>query len=333
MSPKPSVLQFGDINVDNIFKLSEFPDPGRDAYANHVEMHLGGVGCNSAAVMVGLGQPTMLLGAVGDDIWSDFVFAELQKANIDVQHVMIKPGLQTGLIFIAVTPNGERTMLSHRGVNLTFRPEDLPANILDNVCLLALSGYLFLEAPQCDAAWRLLEMAAKHDIPVSMDTGLDPVILAPNIIRDVLPYISILITGDEEAQELTQNTDPQDQVDALIELGIEQVAIKLGREGAWLGWEGGLLREPAFSVDVVDTTSAGDAFTAGLIYGYLNDFSPGGSLLLANALGGLATTVHGAARISRQDVLSFLHKVNQEKAEFRDKNAFLEVIQRLSVSI
>jgi len=333
LSPKPSVLLFGDINVDNIFMLSEFPEPGRDGYANHIEMHLGGVGCNSAAVVAGLGQPTKLLGAVGDDIWSDFVIAELRKAKVDVQHVMVKPGLKTGLIFIAVTPNGERTMFSHRGVNLTFSPEDLPANILDNVCLLALSGYLFLEPPQCDAAWRLLELAANKNIPVSMDTGLDPVILAPDTIREVLPHISVLITGDAEAQELTQTNHPQDQVDKLIEIGVEQVAIKLGQEGAWLGWNGGLLREPAFQVDVVDTTSAGDAFSAGLIYGYLNHFSPGGSLLLANALGGLATTVYGAARISRQDVSSFLQKIQQESAERHNMEAVREVIQRLGLLI
>ena len=332
MSPKPSVLMFGDINVDNIFMLSEFPEPGRDGYANHVEMSLGGVGCNSAAVLAGLGQPTKLLGAVGDDIWSEFVYGEIQKAGIDTEYVITKPGFKTGLIFIAVTPNGERTMLSHRGVNLTFNPEDLPEKIMDNVSLLALSGYLFLNSEQFDTAWRLLELAEQHHIPVSIDTGLDPVLIVPDTIRDVLKHISILITGSEEAQALTGCKNSQDQVDALLTLGVEQVAVKLGRDGAWLGWKDGIIREPAFQVDVLDTTSAGDAFSAGLIFGYLNEISPGGSLLLANALGGLATTVYGAARISRQDVLSFLQKVHQENTDYAGKKALLEVIQRLTES-
>ena len=329
MSPKSSVLLFGDINVDNIFLLSEFPYPGRDGFANHVEMHLGGAVCNSAAVMEGLRQPTRLLGAVGDDMWSNFVYDELRKAHIDSQHVVIKPELQTGLIFIAVTPNGERTMFCHRGANIAFNSADLHQDVLEDISLVALSGYVFIEAPQRDTAWKLIEMAAERRIPISMDTGLDPVILAPDAIKDVLPYLSLLITGEVEAERLTNLVDHRDQRDAFLASGIEQVALKLGRKGAWLGWEGGWLSSPAFRVQVVDTTSAGDAFTAGLVYGYLHGFSQHGSLLLANALGGLATTVYGAARIGRDSILSFLEDVNQTIDGDHDREALAEVIQGL----
>lgn len=333
MNPKSSVLLFGDINVDNIFLLSEFPDPGRDGFANHVEMHLGGAVCNSAAVMQGLGQPTRLLSAVGDDIWSGFVMEELRKANIDTQHVVKKLGVQTGLIFIAVTPNGERTMFCHRGANTDFKPDDLNQEVLDNVCMLSLSGYVFIDAPQRDAAWKLLEMAAKQNIPICMDTGLDPVIMASDEIREVLPYVSVLITGKREAERLTKAEKPQDQLTAFLDFGCEQVAIKLGHEGAWLGWQGGWLKSPAFPVQVVDTTSAGDAFTAGLIYGYLHSFSPNASLLLANALGGLATTVYGASRIDRQDILSFLNKMWSAASVTDDEMVFSEVIQGLGTAV
>jgi len=329
LNPKSSVLLFGDINVDNIFLLSEFPDPGRDGFSNHVEMHLGGAVCNSAAVLEGLGQPTRLLGAVGDDMWSKFVYEELWKATIDSQHVVIKPDLHTGLIFIAVTPNGERTMFCHRGANIGFNPTDLHQDVLDDISLVALSGYVFLEAPQHDTAWKLIEMAAERHIPISMDTGLDPVILSPDAIKDVLPYVSLLITGEAEAERLTHAATRQGQRDAFLAYGIDQVAIKLGRKGAWLGWERGSYSSPAFQVQVVDTTSAGDAFTAGMIYGYLHGFSPPGSLLLANALGGLATTVYGAARIGREDILSFLEDKNQTNDTERDCAAWAEVIQGL----
>lgn len=333
MSRKSSVLLFGDINVDNIFLLSEFPDPGRDGFANHVEMHLGGVVCNSAAVLEGLGQPTKLLAAVGDDMWSKFVDDELRKAQIDSQYVVKKSDLQTGLIFIAVTPNGERTMFCHRGANIAYRPGDIPEDVLDGVCLVAMTGYVFLEAPQCDTAWKLIDLAAKRHIPISMDTGLDPVILAPNAIKDVLPYLSLLITGEAEAERLTNATTHQGQRDAFIACGLKQVAVKLGRRGAWLGWAGGLQTSPAFQVQVVDTTSAGDAFTAGLVYGYVHGLSPSGSLLLANALGGLATTVYGAARIGGDDILSFLEERHQHVDVDDDREVFTEVIQGLSTSV
>jgi ribokinase len=327
--PADRVLLFGDINVDNIFQLAEFPEPGRDGYAKRAEMHLGGTVCNSAGAILRLGQPIRLLGAVGDDLWSKFVFAELNQAQIDTRYVVVKPDTQTGLIFIAVTPNGERTMLSYRGANIAIQPEDLPQDVLDGVCLVQFSGYVFLEAPQRDTAWKLIEMAVDQRIPISMDTGLDPVILAPEVISAVLPYLSVLITGKAEAEQFTRSEDHQAQLNWFLSLGLRQVAIKLGHEGAWMGWEDGILHSPAFPVKVVDTTSAGDAFSSGLIYGYLHGFTPAGCLLLANALGGLATTVYGAARFGREDVAEFLHSMRLIKDSGHDQAALEEVLQRM----
>jgi ribokinase len=327
--PGKSVLFFGDINVDNIFQLTTFPEIGRDAYAEHVEMHLGGAVSNSAVALRLLGQPARLLGAVGDDIWTDYVLSELALAQVDTRHVVVKPGLQTGLIFIAVTPNGERTMLSHRGANIALQPDDLSQDVLDDIAFVQLVGYDFMEAPQRDAAWKLVEMAAEQGIPLSMDTGLDPVLLAQDTLQDVLPYLSVLITGAEETERLTGTTDRRLQLDRFLSIGLDLVAIKSGREGAWLGFDDGVIHGPAFPVQVVDTTSAGDNFSAGLIYGYLHAFSPQGSLLLANALGGMATTVYGAARFTREDVCAFLKQMQEQQGTGQDQAALSEVLQRL----
>lgn len=333
ITPNKSVLLFGDINVDNILKLPEFPVPGRDAYAEHVEMHLGGAVTNSAAVMQSLGLPAKLLGAVGDDTWSKFVFDELHKAHVDTKHVVIKPDVQTGLIFIAVTPNGERTMFSYRGANITIQPKDLSQDLLEDIALVELSGYVFLKAPQKDTAWQLIEMASDQGIPISMDTGLDPVILADETIRAVLPKLSVLITGFDEAKQLTLLEDHQQQIAALLAFGVKQVAIKLGPHGAWLGWQGGKHFCPAFPVKAVDTTGAGDAFSAGLIYGFLDGFNPVPSLILANALGGLATTVYGAARFERKQVVAFLEEMRDvyDLAD-QDHDAYTEVLHRLRIT-
>ena len=328
--PEGPVLFFGDINVDNIFKLPKFPEPGRDGFATHTEMHLGGAVCNSAVVCQKLGQPASLLGVVGEDLWSDFVYSELNRAGINADHVFIKEGEKTGLIFIAVTPDGERTMLSYRGANLKIQPADIAENVLDNIRLVQFSGYAFLESPQKEAAWRLLEYALDRGIPISLDTGLDPVLLASNDIHEVLPHLALLITGEKEAELLTGKVDHQDQMEELISLGLEQIAIKLGSSGALIGYENGVFKQPAFPVTVVDTTSAGDAFSAGLIYGYLNKLSPDISLTLANALGGLATTVYGAAWIGKEDLVAFLREYQNLLDDPVFKSPVDEIIQLFS---
>lgn len=323
--PEGSVLFFGDINVDNIFKLPEFPEPGRDGFATHTEMHLGGAVCNSAVVCQKLGQPASLLGVVGEDLWSDFVYSELKRAGINADHVFIKQGEKTGLIFIAVTPDGERTMLSYRGANLKIQPADVAENVLDNISMVQFSGYAFLKSPQKEAAWRLLELAQDRGIPISLDTGLDPVLLASDDIHEVLPHLSLLITGEKEAELLTGKVEHQDQINELLSLGLEQIAIKLGSRGALIGFDNRFFKQRAFPVTVIDTTSAGDAFSAGLIYAYMNGLDPDASLTLANALGGLATTVYGAAWIGREDVLSFL----REHQNMRDEPAFKLTVNAL----
>ncbi len=328
-----SVLFFGDINVDNVFLLPGIPEPGRDAYASHTEMHLGGAVCNSAVVMHRLGQPAAVIAAVGDDLWSDFVFKKLRQGGVNGQSIVIKTGQKTGLIFIAVIPNGERTMFSYRGANLSIQPGDLSPDLLEEVSLVQFSGYAFLESPQSDTAWHLLEMASASGIPISMDTGLDPVVLQPETIRKVLPHLSILITGDREAELLTGFSDFSDQLEGLMAYGLDQVAIKLGARGALLGWDQGSVQVNAYPVSVVDTTSAGDAFSAGLIYGYLHGFSPEAGLTLANTLGGLATTVYGAAWIGRPEVLAFLDERRQSPIGDQEKTSIDQIMHRLAEGV
>jgi len=301
-----TVLFFGDINIDNIFTVDEIPEPGRDAYSDQAEMKLGGAVCNSAVVLSGLGQTCAILGAVGDDVWADIVHQELTRAGVSTDFIFRKKERGTGLIFIAVIPDGERTMFSYRGANTTITPQDLPEDLLDNISLVEFSGYAFMKSPQKDTAWRILKMARARGIPCSLDTGLDPVIHQPEAMQEVISQINILITGEEEAKQLTGKSAQEAQINTLIKSGLEWASIKLGSSGALLGWKGGLSSQPAFPVSVKDTTSAGDAFSAGVIYGYQQNLSPEASLTLANLLGGLATTVYGAARISKQDVIEFM---------------------------
>lgn len=326
-----SILLFGDLNVDNICSLPEIPPPGRDVYMSRVETHLGGAVCNSAVVLQGLHQSTRMLGAVGNDRWGDFILSELQRAGSDTRFIVRKTAEDSGLIFIGVTPNGERTMFSYRGANCIITPADLPEAILDGVSLIELSGYVFISPDQSETAWKLIHLAELRGIPISLDTGLDPVVREPEILRAALPHLRVCITGQEECQILTGFDDLEQQAAALLAYGIQLVAIKLGGRGAYLAWPQGTLLLPAFKVEVLDTTGAGDAFSSGLVYGYLHSFSPCASGALANALGGLATTVYGAAWLRRDQVLAFLKSVQQSEPNHPARCGIQEAIFRLGM--
>ncbi len=309
--PEPaagSVLLFGDINVDNLLFIPEYPVPGRDGLAKRAELRLGGAVCNSAVGLTCLGQPAALLGATGDDPWAEIALGELARAKVDTSRIVRKPGQASGLIFIAITPDGERTMFCHRAANRLIAPADLSADLLDGITLAQISGYAFLEAPQADTTWRLIELAQQAQIPISLDSGLDPVILKPAEMRRSLSYLTLCIIGDQEASLLTGASDLQAAASAVLAAGPRLAAIKLGKQGCLLASGDERILLPAFPVNVLDTTGAGDAFSAGIIYAWLRGFSLPAMGVLANALGALATTVPGGARTTPAELLAFLRQ-------------------------
>jgi ribokinase len=304
------VAVFGDINVDALMPVRAYPSPGGDALSQRVITLAGGSAANTAIALARLGVATRMIGRVGDDVWAEVALRPLIEAGVDVVGVQRDTLAPTGLFFIPVTPDGERTMFGQRGANARIEPASIDTSLLDGARILHVSSYALLEAPQRDAARRAIDRAAHERIGLSLDVGVLPALTATDEIRRLLPQLSICVLGLEEALALVDARSPADAVAALVERGSRMVGLKLGAQGCLLGDASGVVHLPAFEVDVVDTTGAGDAFGAGLIFGRLRGLSLPAAGTLANALGSLAATVWGGGpALPRRDVLvSFLRE-------------------------
>ena len=324
------ILLLGDINIDTVLPVNEFPIPGRDGLAPQVSVEVGGAVVNSAFVFNNLAQKVALLGCVGKDVWAEKVRQELDHTKINQDYIRIKLEHSTGLTFIIVTPDGERTMFSHRGANTKLEPRDIDENAFRKAGLLHVSGYALLESPQKDAAWRAVELAKKYHVPLSLDTGLDPVVRNPDELRRLLPELSICITGPQEIAVLFGDLVLDEAVHKMISSGIELVAVKMGEKGCHVFNENEKVSYPSFSVDSVDTTGAGDSFTTGLLYGWIKGLSLSASAMVASALGALATTVYGAGSSlpAKQKLLDFL-RVEQKKAVASQQCIIDEIVTAL----
>ncbi len=316
------ILLLGDINIDTVLPVTEFPIPGRDGLAPQISVEVGGAVVNSAFVFNNLAQKVALLGCVGKDVWAEKVKQELEHTNINQEYIRIKPEHSTGLTFIIVTPDGERTMFSHRGANTQLEPQDIDEDAFRKAGLLHISGYALLESPQKDAVWRAVELAKEYHVPLSLDTGLDPVVRNPDELRRLLPELSICITGPQEIAVLFEDTALDEAVNKMISSGIGLVAVKMGEKGCRVFNEKGTVSYPSFSVESVDTTGAGDSFTAGLIYGWMKGLSLSASAMLASALGALATTVYGAGSSlpAKQKLLDFLGSIRDQVTSSQQNN-------------
>ena len=318
---RKAVVMLGDINVDNIWPVPSIPQPGRDGLVDSVKIEIGGAILNSTIVLDRLGEQTTLLGCVGEDMWADYIRQALTKTHINLHGLQTTSAANTGLDFILVTPDGERTMFGYRGANKLLVPELIDASIFKEAGLMHISGYALLEPPQSNAVLRAVALAAERDIPVSIDTGLEPVMRIKSVFLEILPAMAICISGVAEVDHLLGARSSQEAAEKLVAVGVNLAAIKKGKDGSLLMRKDTSVYCPPFKVNSIDTTGAGDAYSAGILYGYQQGLSLAAVGMLASALGALATTVDGAgfALPGKEELVHFLKETQWPETENIEK--------------
>lgn len=309
-------VTLGDVNVDILARVPSYPPLGGDSLAEKVDIRAGGSAANTAIVLSKFGLSVAIVARVGEDVFADYAVADLREADVSLDCLQREPDATTGLVFAAVTPDGERTFFSCRGANARTTPELADQDHIRQAQVLHVSGYALVESPQRDAARQAIEVAHQAGVPVTVDVGVEVMTTEREDMVAMLSMVSMVYANRAAAEWLTGERSAEQAVKALLSRGPEIVGLKLREQGCMIGSDTELLRVPAFTVNPVDGTGAGDTFDAGLILGRLAGLSLRESGLLANALGALATTVVGAG-ISLPDpkaALSFLEERQHERA-------------------
>jgi sugar/nucleoside kinase (ribokinase family) len=256
------VVVVGDVCTDVVALLTGDPAPGSDRPAAIVTRG-GGAGANVAAHLAALGMPVVLAGCVGDDLPGQALCRDLAGAGVSLA-LRVVPGSATGTIISLVEPGGERSMLADRGANLALRPDDVPVPAAGGH--LHLSGYTLLDDGPRAAGLAALAGARAAGCTVSVDPASTGPLAGYGVDRwlaDTAPA-TLLLPNADEARLLTGYGDVAEAARALAARH-PVVVVSLGAEGAL--WAAGelLVHRPAHPADVVDTTGAGDAFTAGVL--------------------------------------------------------------------
>jgi ribokinase len=287
------VVLLGDVNVDVILEIDDYPGPGGDAIATRQRLTLGGSATNTAVVIARLGNPARMVGRVGRDHLARLAHDLLDAEHIDRSAVGSDDHEPTSMNIVAVTPNGERTMFAYRGANSRLAPEQLPASLLRDAGALHLSGYALLADPQRSAATLAARWAVAADVPIVLDV---PVAGAERAAAEILALsadLAMMVVGRPELRILTDLDDVDAAASYLLARGCRAVALKRGPAGSTLYRPGRRIDLPGLPATVVDTTGAGDAFAAALIHALVHRWQDHEALVLANTLGALATTRSG----------------------------------------
>ena len=290
----PDVVTLGDITVDVIARIPHYPALGGDSLAERVDIRAGGSAANTAVILSKFGQAVSIIARVGQDLLANYALADLQRVHVSLSCIQKDAQDMTGLVFAAVTPDGERTFFSCRGANpktVLLSDDELHVQEAKH---LHVSGYALVEGPQRDSALTAIELAHHSGVPVSVDFGVEVTTAAREDILRVLSMVTMLFLNRVVGEWLIGRSRVEESVGVLLKLGPELVGLKLGDQGCVIGSVDGIYPVPAFEVQAIDDTGAGDSFDAGLILGQLGGLTVRESALLANALGALATTVTGA---------------------------------------
>jgi ribokinase len=291
----PDIITLGDINIDMVALVPGYPAQGGDTVAEGASLHTGGSAVNTAIALACLGMEVGFIGRVGRDALAAQALADLGDAGVDIRLVQFDPAISTGVIFIAVTPDGERTMFSARGANSHTDPQYLDEDYFASARWFHFSGYTLLAEPQRLAALRALELAARAGCQISLDVGAEPALRAWRHIQALLPHIDVIFPNEAELSLLADGLNSRQGSKGLLRQGVGVVVAKRGASGSEVTLPDLEVRLPAFSILPIDTTGAGDSFNAGFILGRMGGLSWQAAAALGSASGALAAQRRGAA--------------------------------------
>lgn len=265
----PNIAVIGSVNLDIVAKAAKLPRPGETVTGAELHRFPGGKGANQALAAQRLGADVSLIARVGQDATADEALALLREGGVDLSHCIALPDAATGTALIAVAPSGENQIVVAPGANRLLQPDDL-------------------EVPDVDALICQLEVPADTVARAAQEfAGFFCVNLAPAMHIDV----SVLQRADLVVVNETESAWYGDALSACH--GI--VATTRGSSLATLERDGELVAEvQPPRIDAVDTTGAGDTFTAALTVALVEGRAPAAALEFACAAGAVAATSMGA---------------------------------------
>ena len=283
LSSKVDLVGVGLNATDMLIRLPHYPALGSKVEFRSAEILPGGQVATAVAACQQWGLRTRYVGKIGDDNAATIHRAEFDRLGVET-HLVTAPGCASQQAVILVDDAGERTVLWKRDNGLTLQPEELQPEWITSARALHVDGH--------DTAAAVVAAGWARDAGLPVIADLDD--LYPGVDA-LLEKIDYLITSRDIPGRLTRHQNLRQSLpEVCSRYGCRLTAATLGHEGV-LAWDGTRFHyAPAFQVNTLDTTGAGDIFHAGFIYGLLQGWPLPRQLDFACAAAALNCTATGA---------------------------------------
>lgn len=255
------LLVVGSANADLVIRVERRPAPGETVLGSDLAVHPGGKGGNQAVAAARLGARTALLARVGDDAHGRMLLDAQRAAGTDTTGVLVG-GAPTGVALITVDTSGDNSIVVSPGANARLTPADVRASealvagarVVSTQLEIPLETVAELVRTLPSDGRLVLNPSPPAPLPAEVLAACDPLVVNEHEARFIL--------GDEAGEA------PEQWARGLSALGPRSVVITLGAAGAFVAGpdDGGGVRVAGPRVEAVDTTGAGDAFTAALAW-------------------------------------------------------------------
>jgi ribokinase len=303
----PRIVIIGSINMDIVIHAERMPRDGETVFGSNLSFFPGGKGANQAVAAARLGAETSMVGRVGHDSFGGPLRSQLLQNGVNCDHVIIDENAATGTALIVINPEGNNSILVAPGASQNVSPSDVDAaaELIGQADALLMQFEIPLETVAHAA-----DLAQARGLLTVLDAGP-----ARNCPPDLLTKVDVLSPNETEAEalinmQITDLRSAEKAAQKFVEIGVKTLVLKLGQEGCLVAREGYMFHCPAFEVTPVDTTAAGDAFTAALGVELARRAPFDGAVRFANAAGALSTLKPGAqpSMPTREEVLNFLEQ-------------------------
>ncbi len=290
-----SLVVVGSLNMDFVVRVERLPAPGETALGHDFRMIPGGKGANQACAAGRLAKSARvrMIGRVGYDLFADHLKASLAAAGVDVSFVHATRAAPTGIAMIWVDGKGQNSIVVASGANHALAASE--AEAMRPVFKGARCALFQLETP-ISTVQAALGLARQE----GAQTILDPA-PAQSLTGGLLGCVDLLTPNESEACMLLGRepsrigmAEAPAIAEALLATGVKAVILKLGDQGCYYRDRECALRSPAFPVESVDATAAGDTFNAALAVALAENQPLEQALRFANAAAAISVTRQGA---------------------------------------
>ncbi|HKJ70981.1 MAG TPA: carbohydrate kinase [Gammaproteobacteria bacterium] len=238
--------------------------------------HPGGAPANVAVAAVRLGRTAAFVGKRGDDVFGQILQDHLERCGVDTSAFTASREAKTALAFIQHRDGAVPQFSFYRdpGADEMLRPQDVPARLLEGARAFHFGSISLYSEPAAGATRAAADKVRAAGGLVSYDPNLRPAIMetrhgALEAAQSAIPRAHVIKVSAEELLELSGMDDEAAGLAYLFDHGVRLAAVTRGPDGATVATAGARADVPGEAVEVVDTTGAGDAFTAGLLTGLL----------------------------------------------------------------